>query len=380
MSETASPQVIPVHGHADGAFAELADAFARSIARQGHGGAGLAVHVDGQLVVDLVGGELEPSSLVQVFSVSKAVVAVAAAHAVAAGRLDLDRPLGDVWPAFARPATSAVTTRMVLAHTAGIPAVAAPLSLDALLNGGLDAAVAEQDPYWPPGTRLGYGAFTFGALVDGVFTRTLGTSLADYVAEHLTAPVGVDFCFGASVLHLERVAPLRFVRPASTPAEAAAQANATAILDGSFAAVAADPPAFFNDPRVVGAGWPSMSGVSSARSLSRLFAGVVGEIDGVRLLDDVAVDSMSTQQSGGQDAMLLHGTRFGLGVELPHPQFPLLGAGSFGHQGAGGSVVAIDPHRVVSLAYVTNAFPATPGASDAALTLISSARFCLDAR
>ncbi|WP_375385456.1 serine hydrolase domain-containing protein [uncultured Microbacterium sp.] len=380
MTEPASPAVVTVQGHAHGDFAEVADAFARSIARQGRGGAGLAVHVDGELVVDLVGGEVGPGSLVQVFSVSKALVAVAAAHAVSAGRLDIDRPLADFWPAFDRAATAAITTRMILSHTSGISAISRPLSLDELLSGGLDEAVATEDPLWTPGTRLGYGAFTFGALVDGVFRNALGTTVAQYVDEHLTTPVSAEFWFGAPQSELARVAPLRFTPSALTPAEANAQESGAAIPDGSFAAVAADPPAFFTDPRVIGAGWPSMSGVSSARALSRVFAATVGPVDGVRLLDDSVVANITLEHSGGTDALMHHGTRFGLGVELPHAQFPLLGAGSFGHEGAGGSAVAIDPARRVSIAYVTTAFPATLGASDGALTLINSLRFCLDAR
>ncbi len=380
MTELDGPPAIAVSGHADGAFAELTDAFARSIARQGAGGAGLAVHVDGELVVDLVGGELQPDSLVQVFSVSKAVVALAAAHAASAGTFDIDRPLASDCPELDRPATAAITPRMVLAHTAGIPAVSSPLSLEALLTGGLDAAVAEQDPFWEPGTRLGYGAFTFGALIDGVFGHQVGMSIADYLAEHITGPARAEFWLGAPEIELNRVVALRFSPPGVTPAEAEAHRTGAAILDGSFACVAADPPAFFNDPRVVRAGWPSMSGVSSARALSRLFAAAVGTVDGVRLIDDAAVARLVVEQSTGADPMLFHGSRFGLGVELPHPQFPLLGSGSFGHEGAGGSAVAVDPARAVSVAYVTNTFPATVGASDAALTLISSVRFCLDAR
>lgn len=378
MDNTGMPPFVAVIGTSTEPFGEVADAFARSLARQGAGGAALAVYVDGEPVLDLVGGDFAPDTLAQVFSVGKAVVAVAAAHAVAAGRLDIDRPLAEFWPEFDRTTTAALSTRMVLAHRSGIPAVSDPLSLDELLDGALDVAITHQEPFWEPGSTLGYGAFTFGSLMDGVFTRAVGSSVNDYVQEHLAGPLGAEFWFGAPAAELARVAALQFSAPWLTPAEAAAYRAGTAILDGSFAPVRADAPAFFTDPRVIQSGWPGMSGVGTARSIARLLAATVGPVDGVRLLDDAAVAAITETQSSGYDAMLFHGTRFGLGVELPHAQFPMLGPGSFGHEGAGGSAVAVDPARRVSVAYATSAFPATLGASDAALVLLASIRHCLD--
>lgn len=374
------PPVVQVTGFADGPFSELTDIFARCIARQGTGGAALAVYAQGRSVVDLVGGDFATDTLARVFSVTKAIAALAVAHASASGRLDLDQPLGDYWDAFARRATATITARMILAHTSGIPAVASPLTLEQLLAGELDIEVSRQDPYWKPGSKLGYGAFTYGALLNGVFLRALDISISGYVAENLTGPANADFWFGAPSAELSRVAPLHFRPHATTPAEAGAHRAGAALRDGSLAALQASPPAFLQDPRVVQADWPSMSGVGTARSIARLFAAAVGPVDGIQLLNSTAVALLTSEQSSGPDDMLFHGTRFGLGVELPHPHFPLLGAGSFGHEGAGGSAIAVDPARQVSVAFTTNAWPATPGASDAGLVLIGAVRHCLAAQ
>jgi CubicO group peptidase (beta-lactamase class C family) len=82
-----------------------------------------------------------------VFSVAKAVSAIAAHVAAERGELDLDQPLASFWPAFSRAGTQTITTRMVLGHRAGLPTVDKPLTVAAILGGGLEAALEQHEPY-----------------------------------------------------------------------------------------------------------------------------------------------------------------------------------------------------------------------------------------
>jgi len=378
MSTEALPRVAEVQGYAKGRFGPIWDVFARCVARQQRGGAALAVYQDGQQVVDLTGGVFEPDSLVQVFSVSKAVVALAAAHAAENGRLDLDQPLAEYWDDFNRPATVAITARMVLSHSAGIPAVDTPMTTQELLAGRLDHAVARQDPFWTPGVEHGYAAFTHGALMDGIFTRTVGRGVSAYTAEFLTTPLDIEFWFGAPEHALSRVVQTEFAPPCLTPDEASAHSTAAAIVDGSFAPIVADATAFFAEPDVVRASWPSMSGISSASALARLLAAAVGTVAGVRVLTADGLTGLTRPRSEGWDRMMHKPSRFGSGVELPTAHFPLLGAGTFGHQGAAGSVVAADPASGLAVAYTTNIGTPALGASDQALVLLGAVRQCME--
>ncbi len=52
--------------------------------------------------------------------------------------------------------------------------------------------------------------------------------------------------------------------------------------------------------------------------------------------------------------MLVVNTRFGLGYMLHGSACPLLGPGSFGHPGRGGSLGFADPESGTSFGYVTN--------------------------
>jgi CubicO group peptidase (beta-lactamase class C family) len=315
---------------------------------------------------------------VQVFSVSKLVVALAAAHAHATGVLDLDKRLASYWPAFNREATESITARMVLDHSSGICAIEGALSIDDWLAGALDAEVAVQDPFWPPGTQHGYHAFTFGALMAGVFENGAGVRVQDYVARHITAPLGLGmdegFWFGAPAEVLPKLAQLSFSPPIMTEAQAGAFASGEAIPDGSFVPIIQNAPGFFTDPRVQQAAWPAVSGVSSARALARILNAALGYGVSTPLLAPSDLEAMIAERHHGMDRTLAHVSRYGSGVELPHGFSPYLGGKSFGQQGAGGSVVAANPQNGLVLAYTCTHTSATVGASDQALVLLAAAR------
>lgn len=373
MNAPALPPVAAVEGDHSPAGAELREVFSRCLTRA-PGGAQLVVTQRGETIADLAGGGVARDTPIQLFSVSKLVVAVAAAHAHAAGALDLDAPLAGYWPAFDRPQTAAITARTVLDHSSGISAVSRPLSLDELVAGALEEEVAVQDPLWEPGTMHGYHAFTYGALMAGVFAHAVGTSVQEYVAEHVVGPAGGGFAFGArSEGERAALAALSFSPPMLTEAQANGIASGQAIQDGAMLPIMQDAPGFFGDPRVQAAAWPAMSGVGTARSVARVLNGALG-FGGSRILDDEALAGMIAERRHGMDRMLGHVSRFGSGVELPHGFMPYFGGRSFGHQGAGGSVAAADPDTGLVLVYTSTHTASTVGGSDQAVVLMAAAR------
>jgi len=98
-------------------------------------GAALAVYVDGDAVVDLWGGYADAArtrpwqrdTIVNLYSVGKAISAVCALRLVDAGLLDLDAPVARYWPEFAQAGKGRLPVRYLLTHQAGLPAVARPL-------------------------------------------------------------------------------------------------------------------------------------------------------------------------------------------------------------------------------------------------------------
>ena len=87
----------------------------------------MAITIGGRTVVDLWGGwkdraRTEPwqrETLVNFFSVSKALATLCAMRLVEQGRIDLDAPVAGVWPEFAQAGKDAITLRHILSHQAG---------------------------------------------------------------------------------------------------------------------------------------------------------------------------------------------------------------------------------------------------------------------
>ncbi len=372
------PRVIPVEGRAEAAFAPLAEILGRVVADQGAGGAALAIYRDGRPVVDLAAGDYARDSIQAIFSVSKAVTAIALAMLHADGELDLDAPMGDVWPAFARPSTASITTRDVLAHRSGLAVISRPLGFAELLAGEAETALESEEPLWRPGTRHGYHSFTFGPLIDGVVRRATGRDVASHIRERITGPLGAEFWLGLPDALHPRVRPMRFIETLLTPHQAD-RARAGLVLPDSGVDTLLGHPERFNTPEVLRSAWPSASGTATAHGLARIMAATLGPVGGVRLLGAESRDSMRATRSRGDDAILGIPIHLGSGVQLPFPQFPMLGPGSYGHEAAGGSVAFADVDTGLAIGFTTDVFPHMHGGSRQFAALLPTIRHLLEA-
>jgi CubicO group peptidase (beta-lactamase class C family) len=110
----------------------------------------------------------------------------------------------------------------------------------------------------------------------------------------------------------------------------------------------------WNDPRTWAAQIPAAGGVTNAVGLARMYASMVGEVDGVRLLDGPTLTAAIEPQVEGPDAVMIFPIPFALGFMRNSDMSPLLGPRSFGHYGAGGSVGLADADRRVAMGYVMN--------------------------
>lgn len=121
-------------------FARTRAEFERNFTERDEVGASLAVYLGDECVVDLWGGLADPETgslwrrdtVGVVYSCTKGAVALCIHLLIDRGQLQLDAPIADYWPEFAARGKGSVTVGMVLAHTAGIPAVRAPMAGAAL--------------------------------------------------------------------------------------------------------------------------------------------------------------------------------------------------------------------------------------------------------
>lgn len=350
-------------------FEAVRDAFAANFAAGTEVGAAFAVYRDGAPVVDLWGGVADPATgrpwdertLVLVFSTTKGATA-ACAHLLAdRGLLDLEAPVAHYWPEFASAGKEAVTVAHLLAHQAGLAWVDEPMSLeDALAWEPVVAALARQAPHWPPGTEHGYHALTYGWLVGEVVRRVSGRSLGTFFRDEIAGPLGLDFWIGLPAAEEPRVAPLITPESAGDGELRAAMAalagpgtelgRALSAPGGAFADTAV-----FNTRAVRAAEVPAANGVADARSIARMYAAMIGEVDGVRLLSAGRLERATRRRTSGPNRVLLGlDIQFGLGFMVPSTVVAVGGPRSFGHFGAGGSMGWADPDAGLAFGYVMN--------------------------
>lgn len=385
-----------VQGWAEDGWGPVADAFARNFTDHNERGAAVALYLDGRPMVDLWGGEdWEQDSVAAVFSVGKGAVALCANMLAEQGVLDLDAPVVDYWPEFGAEGKDDVPVRWLLTHQVGLPYVDQPLTLaDVCAWDPLVHALEAQKPVWEPGTHYAYHAVTYGHLVGEVVRRATGRTVGALFAEAVAEPLGLSAWFGIPPEVEHRVSNLSPIPPAPPPADPAMAAvlarftgpdsvlGRAATLDGAF------PPGFvtadgggLNDMRALRAEIPGVNMVADARSLARMYAACLGEVDGVRLLRPETVAAASAPQTAGTPIFgMPPGTdqtlRFGLGFAVSAPASPLLGS-SFGHSGASGSLAFADTEARVAFAYVPNAMEGVVPTDPRSAGLLAAVADCL---
>ena len=271
------------------------------------------------------------------------------------GRLDPDATVASYWPEFAVNGKDAITVRQVLSHQAGLPYVEGDFTLDeALAWDPVVNALAAQAPIWSPGTQHGYHMRTFGWLVGEIVRRIEGRTLGSVWRDEIATPLGLDFWIGIPEEIEPRVA--RLVPPKDDLGALLKQLGGDLLLTRVFPSPGRSLRVQRNVElaRVASCELPSSNGIGDARSLARMYASCVGEIDGVRTLQPATVAAATVEQACGKDAVLMRPSCFGLGFMLGNAFGAANGPSAFGHAGAGGSLAFADPDAGLGFGYVMN--------------------------
>jgi CubicO group peptidase (beta-lactamase class C family) len=362
-----------VDGLVEPGFEAVRDAFVRNFAEHEEVGAGFSLHVEGRKVVDIWGGTADEATgrpydedtLQLVFSSTKGATASCINLLVQRGLIDLDAPVATYWPEFAQSGKESVPVRWLTCHKAGLPIVDKDLALEEVLAWDpIVEALEVQEPLWEPGSAHGYHALTFGWLLGELIRRVDGRGLGQFFAEEIASPLGLEFWIGLPESEEHRVAPVigslvpdgsdvapelrelleQFIGPDSLLRRALTLTDTFDVPDWNTRAVHA---------AEIGAA----NGITNARSLSRMYAGLTGQLPdapSAPLFSSEQIDRARERQTSGNDRVLFLETVFGLGYMLSSMFSPFGGGGSFGHPGAGGSVGFADPDNQLAVGYVMN--------------------------
>ncbi len=313
---------------------------------EGVPGAGLVVAEHGEIVGECYAGLARPDrpavvdSLWPLASLSKLYAAAGCMAAIEEGRIALSTKAATIFPEFTLGGRDKITLRHLLTHTSGLPyesdqmaeRLAAKISLDEMVRESY-----EGDLLFAPGTDQSYSDYGIG-LAGLMCAKAMGLSFPDLVRSRVIDPGHLlDTYMPPPETEYQRIAHI--VGPLAEE------------TDG----------AMYNSAHARDLAHPAFGTIASARDLLQ-FALLFDVNRSRSLFSPVATTTMVTDQTGydfpdAVTAPMSPAVRaWGLGFMVKGRMgFPeLCSPAAFGHPGATGCMVLVDPTYDVAFAFVSN--------------------------
>jgi CubicO group peptidase (beta-lactamase class C family) len=343
---------------------QVIDELEKGIAEGLHIGAQIYVSRGGSVVVDEAVGDaragvpMTTGTLMNWFSMTKAITAIAVAQQWEARALDIEAPVAEYIPEFAANGKDAITLRHLLTHTAGIP------NADGILQGqpwresyaDSLARIYAAAPDYPPGTRAGYHPAGGMTVLGEVVARVSGVRYEQYVRDRIFAPVGAADCWvGMPIEEYERYGDRIGIMHSTADGEPR-------------------PLPRINSARSAATPMPGAGGRGPMRDLAKVYEALVN--GGGPLLAPATVAAFAARHRTGMiDETFGIVVDWGLGFTIDSAAMGShCSRRAFGHGGHLSSVAFCDPQYEVVIAYVCNGMPARD-AHYARLDAVSSAAY-----
>lgn len=328
------------------AFVSLID---RYIAQGGFAGAAVIAAQHGKILLEHYAGHAAPglpasaTTLWPLASISKVYTAALIMRLVEQGELTLSRPAHHLLPAFTGEGREKIRLRHLLTHTAGM-IYESPVMEERLAAQTPRTALVEemfQAPlHFPPGTAFDYADYHY--LLAGCMAEAVtGMDFADLVDEWILRPMGLHDTYlrpPASVSH--QLAKVRGVMAEGTAG------------------------AMYNSPYALALAHPAFGAVATARDL--LHFALHFAPTGPRLHSPATLRTMTTDQTGSvgpfsdQMGLPAHArVPWSIGFALKSAWTPngfadLASLRTYGHGGASGCQLVIDPEADAVIVLITN--------------------------
>jgi CubicO group peptidase (beta-lactamase class C family) len=280
----------------------------------------VAVYHDGVLVVDAVAGIADPATGRPVtsdtpffsYSIGKGVASTVMHVLAERGVLDYDTRIVDLWPEFAAHGKQSATVRHALSQSVGVPGLPPDITVEDMTDWDrMCSVIADAEPWWKPGTRIGYHAITWGYIIGEIIRRATGKPISAALRDEVARPLGVED-------------ELFFAVPASQQSRMAYLEDAEG-GEEMFGELPEDSPilklgpnltaAHANRADVRSANIPA-GGTVTARAVARMYAALLGPAGGVRLISPERLRQVSAVAMSGIDQIFGFPTAWGLGYSI----------------------------------------------------------------
>lgn len=386
----------PVEGYVADGFERIKERFAAIITQAPNSGAAVSVWHEGRNIVNLWGGIADRNSKTPwaedtkavVFSCTKGLMSLAIAQLYQEGKIDYDDLVVNYWPEYKGLGKDGTTIRDLVSHRAGVPFFADDIEEYQVIDWDFMVSKIEQESaIWKPGSQYAYHAITHGWLTGEIIRRVTGISPGKYLAKNVSSPLKADSWLGlpeeleskvaVSYPHEDLISFFVELKKKNTPEGNFLIRSLT--LGNAFSMNLVGDRKDFNSPLVHQSEIPGAGAISTAHGISKIWSSVVHETDGIRLLSDATVDSVTKVQSEGKPFTNLEPPygKFGMGFQLDSEARRYLTSKSFGHDGAGGQCAFADPVHKIGFSFITSEMRGGEIADDRATSLISELRHAL---
>ena len=377
-----------IKGYCDDRFLKIKNILSNQINSGYELGCSVAVEFKGKEVINLYGGYTDETktnlwkknTLVNVWSVTKAVTGVCIAKLISENKLDVNNKVSYYWPEYDCNGKSNTKVIDLLTHRAGMFAFEDNYPKCSWNDWEeFTSALEKQKPFREPGLTQGYHAMTFAWLVGEIIRRIDGRMPGDYFKEEIAESFNLDFHIGLSEDNVHRCADVGYKRLDNlNPQLGFIKFIPNIFLNKDLSNlketfISGDFKKAFKSDRLDKDGpnsldWrtaqiPAANGHGTAQSLAKLF-GILStgcQRDNIKILDNDTLTNSTKIHSSGPDTVLF-GTilNFGYcfmlkGNENNKVSFaPVFKKNAFGHAGIGGSVAFGDSKNKIGYAFVCN--------------------------
>ena len=319
-------------------------------------GVQVAAYLDGAMIVNCAAGLADESKSAMVtpdtpffsYSTGKGLTSTIAHVLVEQGKLDYDMRIADVWPEYARHDKKMTTLRHALSHAAGVPVLPSYTTPEDFLDWDrMCRTIAMSAPLWEPGTEQGNHAWTYGWLIGETVRRATGRLISWVLAEDIARPLHADreLFFGVP----EKM-PLSNLARLSDRNWSVSMQTLSEHLDNfdKITPPGVRPEATLGNRRdILRTDIPAVATVS-AKGIARMYAALMGEVDGVRLISPDRLRQVT--------AVATHGPDWSFGGDSPKSLGYTLAANGerCGWGGMGGSLAGMYPELNLSVACLKN--------------------------
>ncbi|MBU3069556.1 beta-lactamase family protein [Aestuariicella sp. G3-2] len=357
-----------INGYVSPRFEPVGQVFDNLFSEYGELGAAVTLIHQGETVVNLWAGTRDKESQLSwqedtrlnVFSVSKALVAVAVLQLVERDVLSLDQTVASVWPEFGQAGKEGITLRQVLTHRSGVNAFHAKIPDEDIYRWDrITHWIAQETPWWTPGESQGYSPVLYGWILGEVVRRASGCrTFNDYVQQHISRPLGLNWTFGLRDDELAAIADVTALKSPSGQASGGLLAESMRNDPGGVTAQAFSNPMSLmvgtNQPPWRQAQIPAANGHASAGDLARFYMALADLKDERLLSAEIRSLCWEEQTHSARDKVLQCPISLGMGFMRLLPQ----GVASqryFCHPGAGGSLGYGDNSEQFGFGFVSRA-------------------------